>query len=109
MGTGAYKFPIPDHYRAKRMDKIKFLESFAVSQDHPAKATKSGCVAGTTILAFTESVGEKQKKISRMHRYLHHWLQPLKYSVFTDPQKWYKQYFEIIQVLGFSLQAEDCI
>ena len=59
------------------MDKIKFLESFAVSQDHPAKATKSGCVAGTTILAFTESVGEKQKKISRMHRYLHHWLRPL--------------------------------
>jgi hypothetical protein len=28
-----------------------------------------------------------------------------KFSVFTQPEEWYRQYIEIIQVLGFSLQA----
>ena len=53
------------------------------------------------------SVGEKAKEDIKNASLFASLASTSKYSVFTDPEKWYKQYFENIQVLGFSLQAEN--
>ncbi len=85
-----------------------FLESFTLIQDNPDPDHHgSGCVSGSAILAFTDSVGEAAKEDIKNATLFASLASSSRFSVLDDPEDWYKQYFEIIQALGFTLQAAD--
>ncbi len=64
-------------------------------------------MAGSAILAFTDKVSAAVKEDIKSATLFASLASSSKHDVFSEPEKWYKEYFQILQVLGFSLQATD--
>ena len=81
---------------------MDFLDTFVLTTP-----TASGSVSGSGILAFTDKVGQTAKEDIK-NAILFAWLaSTTKYRVNEDPASWYQQYFQIMQILGFSLQSSS--
>lgn len=83
---------------------LSYLDYFILAEP---EARASGCVEGSSLSAFTADVGESAKEDIKNATLFASLAASSKYDVLKEPENWYTQYFEVIQVLGFSLQAAN--
>ncbi len=81
---------------------MDFLDTFVLTTP-----TASGSVSGSGILAFTDKVGQTAKEDIKNATLFASLASTTKYKVNEDPSAWYQQYFQILQILGFSLQSSS--